>query len=148
MKVCLGVIDMPYDYGDTSATTYEVAEDLQDRYQLFTHFFESHKKEICAEVGEALAWSLINHIQHGAPLTQGELLGETMQQFNIFLEREEMAGLAPGGFINGNKVPTRAALDGKNSRLKIERGERRPSFIDGGLFKSSFVAWIGNDAES
>ncbi len=141
MKVCLGVIDMPYDYGDTSATTYEVAEDLQDRYQLFTHFFETHKKEICAEVGEALAWSLINHIQHGAPLTLGELLGETMQQFNIFLEQEEMAGLSVDG------VPTQAALEGKNSRLKVERGERRPSFIDGGLFKSSFVAWIGNDAE-
>ncbi|HEM8064382.1 TPA: hypothetical protein U2L90_001627 [Enterobacter hormaechei] len=142
MKVCLGVVDMPYDYGDTSATTHEVAEDLQDRYQLFTHFFETHKKEICAEVGEALAWSLINHIQHGAPLTQGELLGQTMQQFNIFLEQEEMAGLSVDG------VPTLAALEGKNSRLKIERGERRPSFIDGGLFKSSFVAWIGNDAES
>lgn len=142
MKVCLGVVDMPYDYGDTSATTYEVAEDLQAQYQLFTHFFETHKKEICAEVGEALAWSLINHIQHGAPLTQGELLGETMQQFNIFLEQEEMAGLSVDG------VPTLAALEGKNSRLKIERGERRPSFIDGGLFKSSFVAWIGNDAES
>lgn len=142
MKVCLGVVDMPYDYGDTSATTYEVAEDLQDQYQLFTHFFETHKKEICAEVGEALAWSLIKHIQHGAPLTQGELLGETMQQFNIFLEQEEMAGLSVDG------VPTLAALEGKNSRLKIERGERRPSFIDGGLFKSSFVAWIGNDAES
>ncbi|EIL2948580.1 hypothetical protein LLT36_002360 [Salmonella enterica subsp. enterica serovar Uganda] len=142
MKVCLGVIDMPYDYGDTSATTYEVAEDLQDRYQLFTHFFETHADEICAEVGEAVAYSLINHIQHGAPLTQGELLGETMQQFNIFLEREEMAGLSVDG------VPTQAALEGKNSRLKQDRGERRPSFIDGGLFKSSFVAWIGDDAES
>lgn len=142
MKVCLGVINMPYDYGDTSATTYEVAEELQDRYQLFTHFFETHSDEICAEVGEAVACSLINHIQHGAPLTQGELLGETMQQFNIFLEREEMAGLAVDG------VPTLAALEGKNSRLKQEKGPRRPSFIDGGLFKSSFVAWIGDDAGS
>ena len=70
------------------------------------------------------------------------LLGETMKAFNVFLEGEEMAGLSVDG------VPTLAALEGKNSRLKIERGERRPSFIDGGLFKSSFVAWIGNDAES
>lgn len=142
MKICLGVIDMPYDYGNTSATTYEVAEDLQDRYQIFTHFWESHAGEICAEVGETVAYSLINHIKHGAPMTGGELLGETMQQFNIFLEREEMAGLSVDG------VPTQAALDGKNSRLKTEKGERRPSFIDGGLFKSSFVAWIGSDAES
>lgn len=142
MKVCLGIIDIPYDYGETSATTYEVAEDLQDRYQLFTHFWETHIEEISAEVGEALAYALINHIQHGSPLTSNELLGETMQQFNIFIEREEMAGLSIDG------VPTQAALEGKNSRLKVERGERRPSFKDGGLFKSSFIAWIGNDAES
>lgn len=141
MKVCLGVIDIPYDYGDNPATTYEVAEDLQERYKLFTHFWELHQKEIIPEVGETLAWALINHIQFGAPMPGGELLGETMKAFNIFLEGEEMAGLSVDG------VPTQAALEGKNSRLKIERGERRPSFIDGGLFKSSFVAWIGNDAE-
>ncbi|MFW0766696.1 hypothetical protein ACN0IV_12735 [Trabulsiella odontotermitis] len=142
MKVNLGVIDLPYDYGDTSATTYEVAEDLQDRYQIFTHFWEKHSKDIRYEVGEMLAYALINHIQYGAPMPGGDLLGETMKAFNIFLEGEEMSGLSVDG------VPTLAALEGKNSRLKIERGERRPSFIDGGLFKSSFVAWISTDAES
>jgi hypothetical protein len=141
MRLCLGVIDMPYDYGDTSATTWKVAEDLQDRYQLFTHFFETHSDAICAEAGEAVAWSFINHIRHGTSLPGEELLGETMQQFNIFLEQEEMAGLSV------DNVPTRAALEGKNSRLKQEKGPRRPSFIDGGLFKSSFVAWTGGDAE-
>jgi hypothetical protein len=142
MKVCLGVIDMPYDYGDTSATTYEVAEDLQDRYQIFTHFWETHVDDIVPEVGEAVGLALINHIKYGAPMHGGELLGETMKAFNVFLEGEEMAGLSVDG------VPTQAALEGKNSRLKVERGERRPSFIDGGLFKSSFVAWIDDDAES
>lgn len=142
MKVCLGVIDVPYDYGDRSATTHEVAEHLEDQYQIFTHFWEVHQDTIIPEVGEALAWSIINHLQHGAPLSSGELLGDTMQSFNIFLEREEMAGLSVDG------VPTLAAIAGKNSRLKQEFGARRPSFIDGGLFKSSFVAWIDNDAES
>lgn len=142
MKVCLGVIDIPYDYGDSSATTYEVAEDLQERYGLFTHFWDLHKTQIVSEVGNTLGHAVINHIQYGAPMPGGELLGETMKAFNVFLEGEEMAGLSIDG------VPTQAALEGKNSRLKIERGERRPSFIDGGLFKSSFVAWIGNDAES
>jgi hypothetical protein len=142
MKVFLGVINMPYGYGDTSATTYEVAEELQDRYQIFTHFFETHKDEICAEVGQEVALALINHLRHGAPMPEGEMLENTMKAFNIFLEREEMAGLSVDG------VPTLAALEGRNTRLKITRGERRPSFIDGGLFKSSFIAWIGNDAES
>ncbi len=133
---------MPYDYGDTSATTYEVAEDLQDNYQIFTHFWETHADDIISEVGETVGLALINHIKYGAPMHGGELLGETMQAFNIFLEREEMAGLSVDG------VPTLAAKQGKNTRLKQERGERRPSFIDGGLFKSSFVAWIDDDAES
>ena len=133
---------MPYDYGDTSATTYEVAEDLQEHYQIFTHFWETHVDDIVPEVGEAVGLALINYIKYGAPMHGGELLGETMKAFNVFLEGEEMAGLSVDG------VPTQAALEGKNSRLKVERGERRPSFIDGGLFKSSFVAWIDDDAES
>lgn len=143
MKVHLGVIDMPYDYGDTDKTTFEVAEELEDRYQLFTHFFDLHQDAIVQEVGENVAYALINHIEHGAPLAAGpQLLGETMQEFNIFLESSEMEGLSIDG------VPTHAALEGKNSRLKQEKGPRRPSFIDGGLFKSSFIAWIDNDAES
>lgn len=143
MKVCLGVVDMPYDYGDNpGATTGEVAQELENNYQLFTHFWEEHQGSIVPEVGEALAYAIINHIEHGAPLAGGEMLGETMRTFNIFLEREEMAGLAVDG------VPTQAALQGKNSRLKKGYGPRRPSFIDGGLFKASFIAWIDNDAES
>lgn len=142
VKVCLGVVDMPYDYGDTSKTTFDVAEALEDRYQLFSHFFDTHRSAIIREVGETVAYALINHVQYGAPLGGSELLEETMKQFNDFLITEEMAGLSVDG------VPTQAALEGVNSRLKIERGERRPSFIDGGLFKSSFIAWIDDDAES
>lgn len=141
MKVNLGVVEMPYDYGDTSKTTFEVAEALEDQYQLFSHFWELHKDTIIREVGEDVAYALINHIQHGAPLAQGvTLLSDTMRDFNSFLESQEMEGLGVDG------VPTEAALDGKNSRLKEKYGPRRPSFIDGGLFKSSFVAWIDTDA--
>lgn len=143
MKVCLGVVEMVYDYGDNpGATTSEVAQALEDNYQIFTHFWEEHKSGIVNEVGEALAYSIINHIQHGAPLASSDQLGDTMRNFHLFLEREEMAGLSVDG------VPTQAAIQGKNSRLKKEYGARRPSFIDGGLFKTSFIAWIDNDAES
>lgn len=145
MKVCLGVVDMPYDYGDNpGATTHEVALSLENDYQLFSHFWEKHQDVIVSEVGETVAWQIINHIQHGAPLVGGEQLGDTMKAFSDFLNQEEMAGLT----INGNSIPTKAALEGVNSRLKDKyTGIRRPSFIDGGLFKSSFVAWIDNDAE-
>lgn len=138
MKICLGVIDIPYGYGNQSVTTFDVAEILEDKYQLFSYFYEAHGDEINKEVCEAIISSLENHIKYGAPLVSDEQLGETIRAFNLFLEREEMAGLSVDG------VPTQAALDGKNSRLKQKYGERRPSFIDGGLLKSSFSAWIDN----
>lgn len=144
MRVCLGVVDVPYGYGDNpEATTGEVAQELENNYQLFTHFQEMHMDVIRKDAGEALALALINHIKYGVPLaSDGEQLSETMREFHLFLELEEMAGLGVEG------VPTQAALQGKNSRLKREYGDRRPSFIDGGLFKANFIAWIENDAES
>lgn len=87
-----------------------------------------------------MAYSIINAIKFNAPLTSDEQLADTMREFNLFLEREEMAGLDVDG------VPTKAALEGRNSRLKKKRGPRRPSFIDGGLFKASFIAWVENES--
>lgn len=142
MKICLGVVDMQYDYGNTSATTFEVANILEEEYGLFTHFWEQHQDAIIQEAGTAVAYEIINHLRYGAPAGETVLLGDSIRQFNIFLEQEEMAGLSVDG------VPTLAAELGINTRLKQHQGPRRPSFIDGGLFKSSFTAWIENDAQT
>jgi hypothetical protein len=144
MKVELGVIDMPYDYGEEPGkTTHQVAVELEERYQLFTHFFNTYRDEIFTAVSEEIQLGLINHIKYGAPFDQEDIiLGEVVRSFNIFLEREEMAGLGVRG------VPTSAALRGVNSRLKKEKGQRRPSFIDGGLLKANFIAWISNNGET
>ncbi|HCB2534344.1 hypothetical protein [Escherichia coli] len=146
MKLCFGVIDQPYDYGDEPGkTTFDVACDLEERYEIFTHFWEMHKDEIIQEAGTELAYQLVNHLKHEAPLPGEHFLEGTEKIFHIFLETEEMAGMT----INGNEIPTWAARRGVNSRLKDKyTGIRRPSFIDGGLFKGSFIAWIDNNAES
>ncbi|MEB7738588.1 hypothetical protein NGB58_04745 [Escherichia coli] len=146
MKLCFGVIDQLYDYGDEPGkTTFDVACDLEERYEIFTHFWEMHKDEIIQEAGTELAYQLVNRLKHKAPLPAMWVMGDTLDIFHRFLEAEEMAGMT----INGNQVPTQAALLGVNSRLKDKyTGERRPSFIDGGLFKGSFIAWIDNNAES
>ncbi|HCO8099557.1 TPA: hypothetical protein OB753_003901, partial [Escherichia coli] len=86
-----------------------------------------------------------NHLKRKAPLPAMQVMGDTRGIFHRFLEAEEMAGMT----INGNEIPTWAARRGVNSRLKDKyTGIRRPSFIDGGLFKGSFIAWIDNNAES
>lgn len=145
LKLCFGVIDQPYDYGDEPGkTTFEVAQDLEERYEIFSHFWDMHKEEIIREAGEMLVYQLVNHLKHKAPLPSVQVMGDTLGIFHRFLEAEEMAGLT----INGNQVPTWAARRGIDSRKKNKfTGERRPSFIDGGLFKDSFLAWIDNDAE-
>lgn len=142
MKLNLGVIDMPYGYGDEpDKTTHEVANELEDRYKLFTHFFNAYRDEIFREVHEVLSLQLFNHIQYGAPFDEETLILETVtKRFHVFLELEEMAGLGVKG------VPTWAAIRGVNSRLKTEKGPRRPSFIDGGLLKANFLAWIDFNA--
>lgn len=142
MKICLGVVDMPYDYGEEQATTFEVATTLEEEYGLFSHFWAQHQDAIIQEAGTAVAHQLINQIRYGASGGGDLLLGNSIREFNIFLEQEEMAGLGVAG------VPTQAALDGVNSRLKKHSGPRRPSFIDGGLFKTSFTAWIEDDAQT
>ncbi|MFG1127927.1 hypothetical protein ACGANB_03940 [Salmonella enterica subsp. enterica serovar Aberdeen] len=145
MKVCFGVIDQPYDYGDEPGkTTFGVAQDLEERYEIFSHFWDMHKDEIIREAGEMLAYQLVNHLKHKAPLPSVQVMGKTRGIFHQFLEAEEMAGMT----INGNRVPTWAAVRGVKSRLKNKyTGIPRPSFIDGGLFKGSFIAWIDNNAE-
>lgn len=142
MKACLGVVDMVYGYGDApSATTFAVAQALQERYQLFSRFYHEHQDLILNTIQETLTLQLVNHLRYGAPFEQDDIiLGAIVEAFSLFLEREEMAGLQVDG------VPTLAALEGINTRLKIHHGPRRPSFIDGGLFLSSFNAWISLDA--
>lgn len=101
MKLCFGVIDQPYDYGDEPGkTTFDVACDLEERYEIFTHFWEMHKDEIIQEAGTELAYQLVNHLKHKAPLPGAHFLEGTEKIFHIFLETEEMAGMT----INGNEI--------------------------------------------
>ncbi|PHI32751.1 hypothetical protein [Budvicia aquatica] len=140
MKLRIGVQDIPYGYGDNpDATTFEVATILEDEYSLFSIFFKHYEKEIMREAREAITLQIENHLRFGSVMSDTLILSETEKLFHLFLESEEMAGLSI------DKVPTLAAIDGVNSRLKTTSGQRRPSFIDGGLLKTSFIAWIEDD---
>jgi hypothetical protein len=64
---------------------------------------------------------------------------EIEERFKDFLSLQEMDKLGVPG------VPTEAAKKGKSSRFKRRRskgGAPRPSFIDTGLYQSSFKAWV------
>jgi len=150
MRLHLGVVDLPYNLpggrgrrrrGRASRTsTGDVAGFLEKRYGVMETFFAAHSKDVVQAMEGSLSGTLENLLL-GAP-TAGASFGaataDIERQFRQFLTNREMDGL-PG-------VPTQAALQGVNRRLKVRRGAMRPSFIDTGLYQQSFTAWVDDAA--
>lgn len=159
----LGVIDVPYVEGEAVSTyrkrvakarqgrqrlrattrsgdetTGDVATILEAKYGLFTAFYEHHEDEIAALLASSMTDSLDN-LMAGAPLGQnpyGAFEQGLILMFRKAIETQEFDGYAIPG------VPTRAAREGVNHRLKRNRGAPRPSFRDTGLMEASFIAWL------
>jgi hypothetical protein len=119
-------------------TTGDVAEELEARYHVIEIFFTLHEQQIADLFAQSLSDS-IDDLLAGAPLAKdpyGGAKSEMIKLFRRFIESGEMEKLGYPG------VPTRAALEGVNHRLKTTKGARRPSFRDTGLYEASFAAWI------
>lgn len=130
----LGVIDIPYEDEDT--TTGDVAEFLEEKYQIMQTFFDRYGREIADMMSNDLAGGLEN-IMAGAPMPR-DPLAESMSQvhnlFVAFLDNEEMNGMTG--------VPTLRALEGISKRFKEKKGEPRPSFIDTGMYQAAMRSWV------
>ncbi|EDV2765983.1 hypothetical protein S017_004804 [Salmonella enterica subsp. enterica] len=130
----LGVIDVPYE--DENTTTGDVAEYLEEKYQIMQTFFDRYSNDIADLMTNDMAASLEN-LMAGAPPAR-DPLAESMSRihdlFVAFLDNTEMNGL-PG-------VPTRRALKGISRRFKNKKGPPRPSFIDTGTYQAAMRAWV------
>lgn len=137
-KLFLGVLDQPYSNG--GKTTYEVAKILEDKYGVIGYFYRTHKDDVHASLNESVRGAIDNLLMGApssvSPFAEGADKIETV--FRQFLSNAEM-----DGHIDG--VPTKAALAGYSKRFKQKskksRGSR-PSFIDSGLYQSSFRSWV------
>lgn len=160
MKLHLGVIDLPYMQPPTvkkvakakrgrknrpttsqpgTQSTGDVAQWLENKYDVMQGFFDLHEKEIVHSLENSIAGALESLVMGAPPSLDpfGTAMGEIEKTFKFkYIENEEITSTGASG------VPTQAALDGVNHRLKGGRGARRPSFIDTGLYQSSFRAWI------
>jgi hypothetical protein len=147
----LGVNDVPYGFTadrgrsktgrQRASTTGDVAEILEDKYHVMQVFFALHEGDVVAAMGESLQGSLesllMGRPQGVSPPAAGE--AEVQALFQRFLSDGEMERLGIPG------VPTGAALKGVNHRRKhpyAKSNPSRPSFVDTGLFQSSFRAWV------
>ena len=163
MKLHLGVIDIPYtsyDGGKKAAnpkrrgkkaaaapvkgaartvSTAQVARWLEDRYHVMEVFYEADGG--LADLLTEAVRDAMEDVLMGAPPTATPWLAGTSEiqaRFKAFLSNRVIETMGIPG------VPTKAALAGYSSRRKknMAKGKRRPSFIDTGLYQSSFTAWV------
>jgi len=126
----------------TTKSTGDVAEILEHKYGLFSMFTVLHGQTIADALEEAMAGKL-ETLMMGGPTSGDTLLtdadlGEIEQAFKKSIDDREYDSRLPG-------VPTRAALNGVDHRLKhpYSKGNpSRPSFRDTGLMQTSFKAWV------
>jgi hypothetical protein len=147
-----GVIDLPYSFKapliargkkrgkrpSGAQTTGDVAGYLENKYHVMEHFFQLHQQEIAYDLEKSLSGALDNLLM-GAPPNSNPFASATdaiENRFKKFLDSREIERQGYPG------IPTQAALDGVTHRMKTRRGERRPSFIDTGLYQANFKAWV------
>ena len=159
MKLVLGVFDAPYQKQSSAKvpqakrgrrnkphkvatgeqTTGDVAGYLENKYHVMEGFADLHQNDIGAALSNSLAGA-IDGMMAGAPISLNPFGSATSEIETLFkfqyLNKEEIVQTGVDG------VPTQAALDGVNHRLKLNKGPRRVSFVDTGMYQQSMKAWI------
>lgn len=135
----LGVVDIAYSDagGGGATTTYEVAQILEAQYHVMDIFAIEREQKLGDWIAEALS-DQIKDIAAGAPVPQNPFADAEQKietSFRQFLDAGEIEKIHP-------HTPTQAALEGRTKRRKNQKGPRRPSFIDTGLYRRSFRAWV------
>jgi hypothetical protein len=119
-------------------TTGDVAQILEARYGIMRTFFDMNRDDIVRAVERSMVGSVIN-IVNGQP---GPIAPEAQAMSDIETAfKQSLSNRAYDGAIKN--VPTQAAERGVSHRFKKPYARRasRPSFIDTGLYQSSFTAW-------
>ena len=161
MKLCLGVLDLPY--ADGKASTGDVAQILEDRYHVMELFAEEVGSDAIANAlaesaKDALADLVSGGSSNGVSLTQAAT-DEIEAAFRIFIDQQELDGVVPGvptmastgGYVDvkvtdkaGNvktKRRYRGAVNHRLARPYAKDNPQRPSFRDTGLYQASMKVW-------
>lgn len=136
MKICLGVVDIPYSEAIEGAkeTTHEVALMLEEEYEIYQIYLKQRAGFIDKILAEGIKDALFATMK-GMPIPKEILAGATDKiehDFRAWLDSES------------HGIPrTLAGREGIRHRFKVvEHGEPRPSFIDTGLYQQSFRVWV------
>jgi hypothetical protein len=124
-------------------TTGQVAKDLEETYGIVQTFYEM-EEDMMVELVEDAFGEEIENILMMKPMSKKALSEASTDEIeNKF--RESLSSQRFDGIISG--VPTLASLRGVSHLQRHPYAKRgpRPSFIDTGLYRSSFRAWTTED---
>ena len=149
MRLVLGVLDIRYSDANAaggSTTTGDVAEALEERYQVMRTFAIRRSEKIGSMLADSMANAILDlangkPVDTAAPTFEGEQQIEA--EFRSFIYGNEMA--ISYAAQTGGEALTKAAAAGVNSRKKrpySKKNKPRPAFVDTGLYVSSFRAWV------
>jgi hypothetical protein len=124
-------------------TAQKVANILEGKYNIVETFSEIHEEEIHNIMHDGFKEIAKNMIEKRGGSSNASLKNlmkpstdHIQSMFRQFLDSEEMNGMVPG-------VPTGAALLGiRHGRGSKTKKGQRPSFVDTGIYKASFRAWV------
>ena len=149
MKLVLGVLDVAYSDANGSGgstTTGDVAEGLEERYQVMTTFVGRYQDKIAGLLADSIAGAIQDlangkPVDTAAPTFEGEQKIE--QMFRQFIFSNEMGR----SYAAMGIVLSAAAEAGVNHRKKHPYAQRdaRPAFVDTGTYVASFRAWTVKD---
>ncbi len=141
MILNLGVKNVAYSDPDAKGTTTtgEVAEILESEYHVMGVFYELHRKEITEAVVSELQDRLDSFLEGNLRKTQNMPVGGLESAFRDYLAQDEWQK------TTGHAIAVAQA--GMSARFKDKRNTKkkrgaRPAFVDSGLYRRSFRAWI------
>lgn len=126
-------------YRNSGLTTGDVAEFLESKYGLMGAFYRVNEDIVAGALAKSVEAS-IESLMMGRKINPWASATQIIErEFRIFLssKQAEQVGI-PG-------TPTKAAMRGVSHRRKhpyAKRNPRRPSFIDTGLYQTTFRAWV------
>lgn len=130
MILHLGVVDIPYHDSSETKTTGDVAQKLENKYNVMGVFVDQQAEFILDEIMDSLVSSFENEqmgLSVDNPIAQAE--EEIKARFNKYIDLQE------------HGIHTKAKVSLRKKQRKGRNKEDQVSFVDTGLYRQSFKCW-------
>ncbi len=137
MNLLLGVKNVAYSDPDEkgATTTGQVAEILEEKYDVMQTFYDLNQPKIAALVVQAFVNTLESRLQ-GQPKTPSIPTSKIDKLFRDYLDSDDWQK------TTGKTIAVAAAGHSKRFKRAYMKRPARPAFIDSGLYRRSFRSWL------